>query len=227
MIVRTDIVGWFPGQGNHSDIFTAQPCRMRNPTEICARSFSFHFKQSNNRNCNRSCVTHINWKWKKDCEEMPHIDPGSYFGNHVGRIDGMGQGSGMLTWQRKLSQCMCFIFELPSLITRGILLGPKWCYLKWIKLLHLQLNCKKRQWSDKGSLPLPQKKTFLWHCPGCGETSPSNLILTLLIFGAKRKIKSWPRCPKVQEIITNILVKILTLDLVELLMFGWDFEVNA
>ena len=124
MIVRTDIVGWFPGQGNHSDIFTAQPCRMRNPTEICARSFSFYFKQSNNRNCNRSCMTHINWKWKKDCEEMPHIDPGSYFGNHVGRIDGMGQGSGMLTWQRKLSQCMCFIFELPSLITRGILLGP-------------------------------------------------------------------------------------------------------
>ena len=225
MIVRTDIVGWFSGQGNHSDIFTAQPCRMRNPTEICARSFSFHFKQSNNRNCNRSCVTHINWKWKKDCEEMPHIDPGSYFGNHVGRIDGMGQGSGMLTWQKKLSQCMCFIFELPSLITRGILLGPK-CWSE-SSFCICNLIAKKGSEVIRKASPSPRKKNFLWHCPSCGGTSPSKLILTLLIFGAKRKIKSCPRCPKVQEIITNILVKILTLDLVELLMFVWDFEVNA
>ena len=137
MIVRTDIVGWFPGQGNHSDIFTAQPCRMRNPTEICARSFSFHFKQSNNRNCNRSCVTHINWKWKKDCEEMPHIDPGSYFGNHVGRIDGMGQGSGMLTWQKKLSQCIyMFHFQTSKFDYEEDFTGPE-MLLTEVKLLLL------------------------------------------------------------------------------------------
>ena len=76
----------------------------------------------------------------------------------------------------------------------------------------------------EASPPPPRKKTLFGIAQLGGGTSPPKLILTLLIFGAKRKIKSCPRCPKVQEIITNIfllgLVKILTLDLVEMLMFG-------
>ena len=87
-----------------------------------------------------------------------------------------------------------FHFRTSKFDYEGHFTGPE--MLKWIKLLHLQLNCKKRQWSDKGGLPLPQKKNLSLALLRLREDLPIEIDFDTSYFWGEKKNKKLAKVPQ-------------------------------